>query len=222
MENSAVHSNGTTILAERGTFIVGMSPGNSYFNEARVHEILSWATTHSDDVRVMIPDLPSVYTLRARGERKPEQKARLNGNNLANKCKRAIEQIAARGMHAHINLIHWSEDIERNESYKASLQQITELYAENAIFRTDVRNTTRCVLESHCTESGIEAAITEGSKYLLCELAFLQASPAVLRVSRAAYVYHRNWPVFENLINGTYDGKARMNIGTIETFSQKE
>lgn len=40
--------------------------------------------------------------------------------------------------------------------------------------------------------------------YLIEEFGFLLAAPELYRTDKIAYIYHRPWPIFENLVNGKY------------------
>ncbi len=46
----------------------------------------------------------------------------------------------------------------------------------------------------------------------MSEIAFLEFAPQFLDCSRVTYVYHRNWPVYENYISGKFDGQAKPNL----------
>tara|TARA_Y100000310_G_scaffold302122_1_gene339170 strand:- start:1134 stop:1358 length:225 start_codon:yes stop_codon:yes gene_type:complete len=59
----------------------------------------------------------------------------------------------------------------------------------------------------------LEDAIKIGVVYLLEEIAFVLASPSIFKVSKTAYIYHNRWQIYEDLVNGKYDGKARRDIG---------
>ncbi len=47
------------------------------------------------------------------------------------------------------------------------------------------------------------------------EIAFLSASPKVFNVERVAYIYHKRWPIFENFVNGKFNGIVRTDLGFV-------
>jgi len=49
--------------------------------------------------------------------------------------------------------------------------------------------------------------------YQIKELAFVIASPKIFKAKKVTYIYHRNWEVYEKLIEGFYDGKTREDLG---------
>ena len=58
--------------------------------------------------------------------------------------------------------------------------------------------------------------VIEGSNYLLKELAFLLSIPSIYGgFDRFVFVYHRPWPILENLFNGVYDGEVCEALGFV-------
>jgi hypothetical protein len=66
--------------------------------------------------------------------------------------------------------------------------------------------TTQEVLESKVIVNKVKIRIWV--KFLICELAFLLSAKEILW-NEVTYIYHRNWPVFEDLISGKFDGIKR-------------
>ncbi len=206
--------NGYDIANTGGLAIVGMSPGNSYFKREVIDDLLNYCVDQFSQVRIMIADKPTEHTYKARGysSTKAERKARLNGNTLQNHSQRSIDEILGRD----IRLVEWKDEINPHESYQKELRRIETLYERNDYFRDEVRETTRTVLEGKLKQGvEIESAIDEGVHYLLKELAFISASPEMFRVERVAYVYHDQWEVYENFVDGKFDGQKRTDLGFV-------
>jgi ABC-type amino acid transport substrate-binding protein len=58
----------------------------------------------------------------------------------------------------------------------------------------------------------VKAATKIAVHYLLSEFAFLDFAPMFLDAEKVVYLYHKNWPVYENYIAGKYDGKSKESI----------
>lgn len=233
------YKRGYEICKNNGFCIIAMSIGNSYFNEKKIGELLPFANNHFSDLRILIADIPSIHTYQAIGydEKTAKKKTRLAGNRLRNYCNRVIAKMSGNNLKHSIRFIDWNKEVSKNKEYQKQLKIIKELYDKHLdfkdhvhhevkirheiclqCFREDSRNTTREVLQNKIKESiNIESAIEEGVKYLLEELAFLLASPNIFSVNNVVYLYHMNWPIYINLIDGMYDGTIRNQLGFIET-----
>ncbi len=208
-----VFENGYEIVNSRGPSIVGMSPGNSYFKKDRIDELLKYCAGKFSQVKIMIADKPAEHTYKAIGYSpiEAERKARLNGNTLQNHSQTSIDEILG-----DVQLIEWKDEINPHKAYQRELNRIEVLYGENDVFREEVRETTRTVLDGKLKQGvEIESAIDEGVNYLLKELAFLSASSEMFRTERVAYVYHDRWKVYEHFVDGKYDGQKRSDLGFV-------
>jgi len=61
----------------------------------------------------------------------------------------------------------------------------------------------------------MEQALDEGIFYLIEELAFLCSSPNLFEADRVANIYHKRWPIYEDLVAGKFGGRPRNNLGYI-------
>jgi len=75
---------GREVVRVRGTAVVGMSLGNSYFKKETIAELLRFCSENFSEVRIIIADKPAEHTYKAIGysSKKARKKARLNGNTL--------------------------------------------------------------------------------------------------------------------------------------------
>jgi ABC-type amino acid transport substrate-binding protein len=81
------------------------------------------------------------------------------------------------------------------------------------VFQHDVDETTKSVLTGSKKEiPDILKAVKIAVHYLLSEFAFLDFAPKFLESKKVSYIYHKNWPVYENYIAGKYDNKVKNHL----------
>jgi hypothetical protein len=61
----------------------------------------------------------------------------------------------------------------------------------------------------------IKESIKIAIHYLLSEIAFLEFAPAFLNYEKVVYVYHKNWPVYEDYISGKFDNIVKSHLGFV-------
>ncbi len=213
-KHGRAYENGYRAVREQGLLIVGLSPGNSYFSPGTIDDLLQTVSALGK-TRIMIPYEPAVHSYKAIGysAQAAENKARLQCNRLRNASKRSIENVLARDPSNDIRIIDWEEEIAANERFRKEYLRLQSFYKADMSFREDVQASTRDVLKNKIkTGASLDAAIEEGVHYLLKELAFLLESPAIFEAKSVAYVYHREWPIFTDMIEGKY-GEPRDNLG---------
>ncbi len=191
-----------------------MSPGNSYFKEEVVKQLLQQVVEKYGKTSVLIPDIPAVSTYIALGY--PENRARRDkalpqGNALRNKVFRAT--IGHKYSSEVVKVISWAEDIENNSEYKEKYKKIRNLYDSNEAFREAAHAATKEVLDGGKSIVDMEKAIKIAVHYLLSEFAFMEFAPSYLGAEKVMYIYHRNWPVYERYIAGEFDGASRGYLG---------
>lgn len=199
--------------------IIGMSPGNGYFKQGVIDQLLEKAVNEFEHVGVFIPDVPAVATYIALGY--PENTARgkkaiPQGNNLKNRVKTSIT--TKRLPSEKIRVFNWKEEVEGNKIYENYFAKVKELYANNASFKQDINEATNEVLKNNpfkkkeITLSDIET----GTHYILSEFAFLIFISEYLNQEKITYIYHHPWTVFEKFIKGGYDGEIKDKIVFIQ------
>jgi cyclo(L-tyrosyl-L-tyrosyl) synthase len=196
--------------------IIGMSPGNGYFKQEVINQILAKAINEYPFIGIFIPDVPAIATYKALGyddTRARKDKAIPQGNALRNKVQRVIE--TENLDISKIKIFDWvGEKIEDNPLYREKFDYIMNLYNENPAFKTIVDDTTKSVLVDNAfrkidiTQNQIEI----GTHYLLSEFAFMLFVGEYTNEEDVGYVYHNPWPVFENFIAGMYDGIKKEHI----------
>ncbi len=191
--------------------IIGMSPGNSYFKDEVVKELLKKVVEQYGKAAVLIADIPAISTYIALGY--PENRARRDkalpqGNNLRNKVQRAMAELGYSV--DQVRVIDWESEIEKDPNYQEKYKQVLELYNTNKVFEEAADNATKGVLDySDKDISDVMSAVKIAVHYLLSEFAFMEFAPEFLKAEKVTYVYHKKWPVYESYRSGEFDGKAR-------------
>ena len=196
--------------------IIGMSPGNSYFKDEVVTELLKKVVEKYGNTGILIADIPAISTYIALGY--PENRARRDkalpqGNNLRNKVQRSMLEL---GYSAdQVKIFDWESEVENNPRYQEKYKEIIALYESNENFRLAAHDATRGVLEySNKKVSDIDSTVKIAVHYLLSEFAFMEFVLEFLGATKVTYIYHKNWPVCESYRNGEFDGKIRGYLGS--------
>ncbi len=205
--------NGYKATQNKGTAIIGMSPGNSYFKEQIIHDLIAFAAKEFTKVIIWTPDIPATHTYMALGYPPilAARKARQKGNGLKNHSARVVQAVNEEYLSTDFQIMDWNHDIEHVAQYREQLAYINALYKNNREFYEDVRAETAKVIEGYSQKKQVvtEAVLDEGSQYLLKEIAFFCACESILQSNNITLLYHRRWPVFEKFFSGHYDGTQR-------------
>lgn len=187
--------------------IIGMSPGNSYFKDEVVKDLVKKVVEKYGKVAILIADIPAISTYVALGY--PENRARRDkalpqGNALRNKVQRAMEELNY--SKDQVKIIDWEVEIDNNIEYQQKYREIFNLYETNKKFQEAANDATKSVLEySEKEVANLESALKIAVRYLLSELAFMEFSPQYLKAEKVIYIYHKKWPVYELYISGEFD-----------------
>lgn len=190
--------------------IIGMSPGNSYFKDFEVRFLLKESIDRFGHCAVMVADVPAIATYMALGyaKNRARNKAIPKGNNLKNRTRRLASGLGYD--EKQVRIIDWAEEIEHNAQYQTHYQRVLTKYHSNYSFAESVRQTCSEVLNnSEKKLADAASALESAAHYLLSELAFMEFSPEFFDCKRVCYLYHRNWPVYEDYISGRHDGVAK-------------
>jgi ABC-type amino acid transport substrate-binding protein len=120
------------------------------------------------------------------------------------------------GVQEKVKIIDWDDEVQNNPLYQKMYAHVTELYHQNPSFTEAVDATTLAVLKNAERDlNNLTEATKVATHYLLSELAFLEFAPEFLQSKHVAYVYHKNWPVYERYIAGTFDGQPKLHLDFI-------
>jgi cyclo(L-tyrosyl-L-tyrosyl) synthase len=181
---------------------------NSYFTEDRITRLLQHVASPGRKIYLVIVDLPVAHNLRAIGKGDSYIKRRMlqHGNNMANRCRRAIENS---GVEATI--VNW-KIVSSSSVYLEGVEIFRNLYDQDARFRFEARKVTSGVLfnklEVRATEQQIDVAVS----FVLEELAFFWWGDQILGEDNLVNAYHSEMKILSDLIAGAYNIEARPNI----------
>ena len=181
---------------------------NSYFTEDRMARLLKKVSGPNRKIYLAIVDLPVAHNLRAIGKDDVyiKNKIRQHGNNMVNRCKRAIE---ASGVEAVI--VNWG-DITSSSVYGNGVERFRGLYDRDAKFRLEARKMTSEVLFNKLRVSVNEQQIDVAVSFVLEELAFFWWGDEILGEESFTNVYHSEMKILSDLIAGAYNIEVRPSI----------
>lgn len=195
--------------------VIGMSPGNSYFKDEVVKQLLKTVVEKYGKTAILVADVPAISTYIALGY--PENRARKDkaipqGNNLKNRVKRAMTELGYST--GQVRIIDWENEIENNQDYIKKYDEVRKLYENKDSFRQSADDATREVLEYSEKEIvDLDTSIKIAVHYLISEIAFMEFAPQYLQADNVSYIYHREWPVYKSYIEGKFDGSVRSKLG---------
>ncbi|MFE6780430.1 tRNA-dependent cyclodipeptide synthase [Streptomyces sp. NPDC057702] len=182
--------------------LVGVSPGNSYFSEARMTDLLRWAGSQFRRVDVMVPDSARVNTWLAVGYERDqaERKARGEASRLYNRAARAWQAADVPGLEGGL---HRLSEIEKRPSYQALLRESEDLIASDTATRESYDQVVRQVLRNYL--QGAEPTVEQTSraaKYLIAETPFLINTPTIMGVGSSTAIYQHRMDFLDRIYTG--------------------
>jgi cyclo(L-tyrosyl-L-tyrosyl) synthase len=186
-------------LWERGaTALIGISPFNSHFDEARIRRLLTTCRRDGREALVFVPDEVTRHTLAARGypPARAETKLRRQLNYLRNKVVRAAD--------GQPPPILGCGELDGLPEYRARLGSFTARFEADPAFRAGCLATTRWVLQASPEEPVAESAALLGVRYLLAELPLFLQAPAILGRDGVVFVYHQVPAFIASLYRGEH------------------
>ena len=214
--DNEAYTRGLKFMEDNKSAILGVSPGNTYFNTSTLFELFHYVEKLSfNKIYIMIPKDPYRHTVKAKrvnqgkllDEERIDRNYRLDCNNLKNKCLSQLGQILNRDKFV---LIDWSDQVEKNSLYIEAVNQLSKLMKED--FSNAIYEATESVV-------GTGPGTKEGTNYILKEIAFLSVASKILNEEKLCFIYHREWKVFEKFLCGFYDGKPKEDLGFLQIKS---
>ncbi len=186
----------------------GVSLYNSYFTEDRITRLLQKVAGPNRSIYLVIVDLPVAHNLRAIGKDDLyiKNKIRQHGNNMVNRCRRAVE---TSGVEATI--LNW-EAIASSNLYKVGVERFHKLYEEDPKFREEARKVTSGVLSNKLRVIATEQQIDVAVSFVLEELAFFWRGDEILGEDKLVNAYHSEMKILRDLIAGAYHIEVRPSI----------
>ncbi|MBH1937655.1 tRNA-dependent cyclodipeptide synthase [Streptomyces sp. AV19] len=178
--------------------LVGISTGNSYFNQERLTALLDWAGNHYGQIDVVYVDTALDDMLLADG-RTPESAARsVKGTvrDARRRIRRAVEKQGPRAERFRVRAL--SELLELPE-YRAVRERTDRAFEEDAEFTATCEAMVQEVV-AHRGDSAItEAHLRAGLAYVQAEAPLFTDCPAIFGVSASVVLYHMRTPISEYL-----------------------
>ncbi|GAB3211132.1 tRNA-dependent cyclodipeptide synthase [Marinactinospora thermotolerans] len=190
-------------IRERGEHVVlGVSPGNSYFQVGLLTGLLGWLRAEFARVDVVIPDSALEHTYLALGydPRRARKKARGETNAVRNRVVRAWE---ANGGPRDADGLHRMSDLAANEVYRDVLAECERALGEDDVLWETCAEMSRDVLTARGHEGPITGEhIEQAMRYLTAELPFFLASADIFGVRSSLNFYHQSLPLAELVFAG--------------------
>ncbi len=181
---------------------------NSYFTEDRITRLLQKVASPNTKIYLVIVDLPVAHNLRAIGKGDSYIKRRIlqHGNNMTNRCKRAVQ---ASGVEAVI--VNW-KTVASSEEYRLGVERFRELYETDTKFRLEARKITSGVLFNKLQVVATEQQIDVAVSFVIEELSFFWQGDKILGEDSMVTVYHSEMKILRDLIAGAYNIEFRPGI----------
>ena len=197
--------------------IVGISAGNSYYGGACIKTTLNYFGQNNNKVYPFVAEKLILHNFAAIGytQSKAEAKVRRVTNRLYRYIDLAVKELNnCNDNKTQFETIKWSigsNSIESDNVYLNTYEMLIDAHLNDKQFEYDIDHATQqalsFMLESY--RSGTVQTINDvnydhGRQFLLKEFAYLLVSPHLLDCEKTVYIYHKEWPIFENILNGKY------------------
>lgn len=183
--------------------LVGVSPGNSYFSEERLTDLLGWAASLFRRVDVMIPDSAQLHTWLALGYApgKARRKAYGEASRIYNRVTRAWQAI---GAPEDVEFgLHRLSEIEVRPAYRSLLRKSEDAVDDDPETRESYYRVVRQVLRNHLHGmEPTEAQTAEAARYLIAETPFLTHTPQVMEVDSSTAIYQHRVEFIDRIYAG--------------------
>jgi cyclo(L-tyrosyl-L-tyrosyl) synthase len=190
------------ILAQGDHVLIGISPGNSYFSEARITELLRWASATFRRIDVVIPDSAEVQTWRALGYADDEarRRARSKAARVRNRAARAWALVGGPAPGSGVRLL---SEIATLPRYQELLRKSEEAAARDGELRSSYLRLGGQALRAYrhgAEPTPAQAEIAMG--YLIAETPLLLDTPGLLNVPSSLAVYHHRLEFLDLIFQG--------------------
>lgn len=185
-------------LCERAEHVlVGVSPGNGYFNQERLAVLLRWAGATFARVDAVVPDVSLVHTYRALGQ--SHEAAWANARHKVGKtCRRIARAWEAVGVPPVRQRIHLLSEFVDHPVYSRLRAETDHAIDADPILRQAFLQAGRQVLKSFLKDGEpTRAQVDEAKNYLAAEMPLCLDTPTIMEVPSSVAVYHQRLPMAE-------------------------
>jgi cyclo(L-tyrosyl-L-tyrosyl) synthase len=192
------------VCNRREHVLIGVSPGNSYFSEERLTELLGWANTAFSRVDTIIPDTALAHTYRALGE--SSQRAWTKAQSKTRRLQRRIARAwATLGLSEGQQRSFTLSEVNNHPRYQALLSRTQQAVAEQPDVRTVFLAASEQALRTHLAGTlPTTQQVCEAAQYLIAEIPMCADTPGILGVPSSVNIYHQMIPVIPALFEGEW------------------
>lgn len=190
------------IWEQREHVVCGVSPGNSYFQVARLTDLLGWLASEFKRVDVIVPDSALHHTYLALGydSRRAARKVRDETNVLYNRVSRAWK---THGGPRESDGLNRMSDLVSNDVYRERLAEVKWALHDDRVLREGCREMSEEVLVAQGYDGPLETGrVEQAMQYLLSELPFFLASADIFGAPSSLNFYHRRLALAELIFSG--------------------
>ncbi|GHF23847.1 hypothetical protein GCM10010359_27550 [Streptomyces morookaense] len=184
--------------------LIGISAGNSYFNQDRLTALLSWAGDAFEQIDVVYVDTHIDSMLVADG-RTPESAAksvRTTLKDVRRRIRRSLERLGPDAARFRVRALSELMDL---PVYRAVTERTDRAIDEDAEFAPICEAMVQQIVEHRPGAGGTVTAahMQAGLDYLKAEAPLFVDSPAIFGVSSSVVLYHMRTPISEHLAGHT-------------------
>ncbi|MBC2877234.1 MULTISPECIES: tRNA-dependent cyclodipeptide synthase [Streptomyces] len=199
MHGEPLGENCRRILPRGEHALIGVSAGNSYFNQDRLTGLLDWAERSFEDIDVVYVDTALDEMLLADG-RTPESAAKsvkATVRDVRRRIKRARERLGPQGARIRVRAL---SEIMELPAYQAVRRETDRAFREDPEFAATCRALVRDVVEGRSGTGAVtEAHLRAGLAYVQAEAPLFTDCPAIFGVPTSVVLYHMKTPISEYL-----------------------
>lgn len=188
--------------------LLGISPGNGFFSEENLLEILLYICSIAPKVYIVVPDAPHIHNFIGMGyaPNKAEKKTKKENKQTVSRLQKTIDVLKTAYNVSNFAIIDWQSEIENHPVYQKNYRLILDEYHNNSDFQHDINTLSYQYLQSRTQNRTIEQIVVkEGVKYYLKELALFSAMPHLFGESPIVG-YYKQWKEGLRYIKALFDG----------------
>ncbi|KNB54308.1 hypothetical protein AC230_06195 [Streptomyces caatingaensis] len=173
--------------------LIGISAGNSYFNQGRLTALLEWAERHYERIDVVYVDT-ALDTMLLADSRTPESAAKsvkATLRDVRRRIKRSLERLEPQDGRFRVRAL---SDLLDLPAYRAVRQRTDRAFAEDAEFAATCEAMVREIL-AHRGGAVTDAHLRAGLAYVQAEAPLFTDCPAIFGVAESVVLYHMSTPV---------------------------
>ncbi|MGK5627844.1 tRNA-dependent cyclodipeptide synthase [Streptomyces sp. URMC 123] len=201
--------------AERGDHaLIGISPGNSYFNQERLAALFHWVAGRFAAVDVVYVDT-HIDTMLVADGRTPEyaaRSARSRVKDTRRRTRRALEELGSERSRFRL---HALSELQRLREYQEIRRRSETALATDPEFAAACEEMVHGIVANRPGAAGpvTPAHLRAGMDYLLAELPLLVDSPRIFQVPSSVVCYHLTMSLAAHFAQDAFAFRAAENQG---------